>query len=88
MEKAVLCLQYAPLFSDLFTPFGSLLPSSHSLSLSLTCPMALVVSLLTHCSSAHIHIKTHIHLVEKEMEEEEEEEEITFKVCWRRISPV
>ncbi len=53
MEKAILCLHSALLFSDLLAPFGSLLLPSRSLSFSLTCPEALAVPSLTHCSSAH-----------------------------------
>lgn len=77
--------------SDLLAPSGSLLPSPCSLSFSLTCPEALVVSLLTHCSSAHIHINTHTPSGKRGGRRRGGgggrggEEGITFKVCWRRV---
>ena len=83
MEKAILCLHSALLFSDLFIHFGSLFLPSRSLSIPSDmsrgsgCPIA---NPLLICTPR----------VEKEEEEEEEKEkeEITFKVCWRHVSPL
>lgn len=84
MEKAVWCLHSAILSSDLLLLLDLCSPP-FSLSFSLTCPKALLVPLLTHCSSVCIH--THIHRVEKEVEEEEKgRRRLTLK-CVGDISP-
>ena len=58
MEKSDLVSALARLSSEPPHSFWISFQFSRSLSFSLTCPEALVVSLLNHCSSAHTHTHT------------------------------